>query len=328
MYRSNPQFYCPGLLTVARPNNIPDTFATKSECRSQTGKIPASQNHCKETKLMSRTSYSSQNNKRAFTLIELLVVIAIIAILAAILFPVFAQARAKARAATCLSNEKQLGLSLMQYAQDFDETGPTVYKYQPPTYDVIESWDVNIKPYVGQAVGTTKASGVFVCPQDSLQRLSFDPVPVPWSARTYTLCHAQLQTEWFGYPDGNFGAPSVTLADVPSPSETFMLVERPNVNNGFGQGVDNETKSTWEQSHNNNSATAPVVQLPYHSQGWNYGYADGHVKWQRPENTIGKGINGTGKGVGWDPAGAVAPGVAYDCTERAPCGPWTKDPND
>ena len=59
-----------------------------------------------------------------FTLIELLVVIAIIAILAAILFPVFAQAREKARGTVCLSNLKQLGLSILMYAQDYDEVLP------------------------------------------------------------------------------------------------------------------------------------------------------------------------------------------------------------
>ncbi len=72
-----------------------------------------------------------QTSRAAFTLIELLVVIAIIAILAAILFPVFAQAREKARQASCLSNMKQLGIAAMQYVQDFDETFPQVYKNGP-----------------------------------------------------------------------------------------------------------------------------------------------------------------------------------------------------
>ncbi|MFY7950867.1 MAG: DUF1559 domain-containing protein, partial [Armatimonadaceae bacterium] len=70
---------------------------------------------------------------KAFTLIELLVVIAIIAILAAILFPVFAQAREKARQASCLSNQKQIGLGLMMYTQDYDETYPTAYLYKNNT---------------------------------------------------------------------------------------------------------------------------------------------------------------------------------------------------
>src|SRR5579862_8575103 len=66
----------------------------------------------------------SNRSRSAFTLIELLVVIAIIAILASILFPVFAQARAKARQATCLSNMKQIGLGILMYAEDYDETMP------------------------------------------------------------------------------------------------------------------------------------------------------------------------------------------------------------
>src|SRR2546421_3601763 len=71
-----------------------------------------------------RTSNRAGAPRHAFTLIELLVVIAIIAILAAILFPVFAQAREKARAISCLSNEKQVGLALMLYIQDYDEKYP------------------------------------------------------------------------------------------------------------------------------------------------------------------------------------------------------------
>jgi len=124
-------------------------------------------------------------NRNAFTLIELLVVIAIIAILAAILFPVFAQARAKARQTTCLSNEKQLGLATMMYVQDFDETYPIgewVYsysyswggqtysyaymaswtyvppsKYDPYYWQELSMWENTIIPYV-------KSKGIYVCP--------------------------------------------------------------------------------------------------------------------------------------------------------------------
>src|SRR5215207_2591903 len=75
--------------------------------------------------------FAARSARRGFTLIELLVVIAIIAILAAILFPVFAQAREKARSASCLSNIKQLGLTLQMYAQDYDEIYPGYWQWSP-----------------------------------------------------------------------------------------------------------------------------------------------------------------------------------------------------
>ncbi len=92
---------------------------------------------------------------RGFTLIELLVVIAIIAILAAILFPVFAKAREKARQTSCLSNEKQLGLGFLQYAQDYDEFYPG-----RNIGDKASNWAYAIYPYV-------KSVGVYQCPDAS-----------------------------------------------------------------------------------------------------------------------------------------------------------------
>src|SRR5262249_6195470 len=101
--------------------------------------------------------------RRGFTLIELLVVIAIIAILAAILFPVFAQARDKARSAACLSHQKQFAAALMMYMQDYDEK--TVWFYNDSDAKATKDWVSGywynpIMPYV-------KSVGVFMCPSVS-----------------------------------------------------------------------------------------------------------------------------------------------------------------
>ena len=91
--------------------------------------------------------------KKGFTLIELLVVIAIIAILAAILFPVFAKAREKARQSSCLSNMKQIGLGGLQYAQDFDEIMISGSGYQGTS----QNWQLKIDPYI-------KNKQILMCP--------------------------------------------------------------------------------------------------------------------------------------------------------------------
>ena len=97
--------------------------------------------------------------QKAFTLIELLVVIAIIAILAAILFPVFATAREKARQTSCASNEKQLGLAFMQYVQDYDETFPGGDLYGVQYMGPGDGWAMQIWPYL-------KSLQVLSCPSD------------------------------------------------------------------------------------------------------------------------------------------------------------------
>lgn len=125
---------------------------------------------------------ASFDPRTGFTLIELLVVIAIIAILASILFPVFAQAREKARQTTCLSNEKQIGTAVQMYAQDYDEailpwltcegTGPggsgCSNGVSPDRHERL--WSYRLQPYVKNG-GGTPPSGVFACPSWSYASL-------------------------------------------------------------------------------------------------------------------------------------------------------------
>ena len=179
-----------------------------------------------------------KHSKHGFTLIELLVVIAIIAILAAILFPVFAQAREKARAIACISNEKQIGLGLIQYSQDYDEYmvkawyGPNGYLDSDPKAGTYKGMDA-IQPYV-------KSTQVFHCPDynDDLG-LGQDGNYVPFQQLTgpshqHYGSYAMNAAYWDGnYNDNGISSPgassqgvtSFTLSTLSHPSTTAWIAD-------------------------------------------------------------------------------------------------------
>ena len=169
-------------------------------------------------------------NRRAFTLIELLVVIAIIAILAAILFPVFAQAREKARQTSCLSNEKQIALAVIQYTQDYDETFPA--GLQSGWWQA--GWTWQVVPYL-------KSTDVLRCPSDP----GGDPVAVLSFGGFRTSYVSNGYLKWNGSANENFGPMGLSLdpnftpwildygtvavGQVNRPSESILLTERAHV---------------------------------------------------------------------------------------------------
>jgi len=157
--------------------------------------------------------------RNGFTLIELLVVIAIIAILAAILFPVFAQAREKARQITCVSDLKQIGLGILQYNQDNDEHFPMV-SYIPAGGDEVR-WYQQVGPYIknGNTYGNgyySGAGGIWTCPD----------LPVPQTGNYGANWLLMPSGSGVGAGPGGNGWPPPSLAVLQTPAETILIAEK------------------------------------------------------------------------------------------------------
>lgn len=252
-------------------------------------------------------------HRLAFTLIELLVVIAIIAILAAILFPVFAQAREKARQASCMSNLKQGALAVMQYTQDYDETFPVGHMQ---LNWVNQSWVISVQPYM-------KNLAVFFCPSDPIAG-DVAPDASGWAGRNVSYaangfysgnwCCNPTWTQGFplrgpmgiafeGWLDSGNGAS--TLSDMTRPADTILIAEKysgestywARNSSGFSPntvfGGDVTHNIGWGDMRTPNGTRTPAKYpngingaVSTHKNGMaNFAFVDGHVKAMKPERT-------------------------------------------
>jgi prepilin-type N-terminal cleavage/methylation domain-containing protein/prepilin-type processing-associated H-X9-DG protein len=217
---------------------------------------------------------------KGFTLVELLVVIAIIAILAAILFPVFARAREKARTTSCISNLKQMGIACISYAQDYDEKMPSVYRWGGSTY--LYWWEDLVQPY-------TRSYQLFVCPsnQPTMTVTQYrPPIVTPGSG---VIQYPELASS-YAMPDmgvDNYNniippVPGSSLSQIQDPVGTIFICDAwmPNSNNTPPQIYSGPNYSpTYKLTDMTDLSTINYCWVAkVHNDSFNVCYADGHAK--------------------------------------------------
>jgi prepilin-type N-terminal cleavage/methylation domain len=257
--------------------------------------------------------------RSAFTLIELLVVIAIIAILAAILFPVFAQAREKARQSACLSNEKQIGNALMMYAQDFDDGLPCWAEWvmSPPGPNNASSyWQAKLMPYIKNGnPELDNNTGVWQCPSFGAkgEQTTFSDGRI---RRSYSYSYFLHRNDPGSVVPGAVrGYRYPFLNEMDMPASTIFV----------GEGAtDGRLRMPYEFFYWQAVAAGTVStfgnEIPdRHNGGANYLFADGHAKWLSAESAFPRAVNpGTPTTAETRKAyGAIAKYFAYSAEERA-----------
>lgn len=243
-----------------------------------------------------------EGSKQGFTLIELLVVIAIIAILAAILFPVFAKARDKARQASCQSNLKQIGMAFMSYCQDYDGYFPNYYKLDGD-FTTGFTWCSTLA--IGGYVSGTGKGGkapsyaMFHCPSDYSD--SWAGVDTYYQSGVYGYNYIYIGSSHF--TTGSPIWPTASIETLKKPSDTVLCMD---IDFSLTDKTGWYGAAPWPTSYSNVYYYLPSIR---HNGGQNILWCDGHVKFNKckDETVLGRysGILADGNTVGaennrWD----------------------------
>lgn len=230
---------------------------------------------------------AAPTRRTAFTLIELLVVIAIIAILAAILFPVFAQAREKARQTACISDSKQFVLAILMYSQDYDEAMPMTYKdanmygpgtaqYNPQNPGQLSGVPFEIQTYV-------KNQGVFQCPDDSGQGMSTATPPTGATlAQIASMTYYQVYGASYKYTNQSYSKFPASVPSGTAPNFTGYSQDLTECTGGSGTIDATGSKYTPSTGTCNLQGATVVTQSTYSRPSETRMFGD----WQKPYKII------------------------------------------
>jgi len=247
------------------------------------------------------TASNGRRSRSGFTLIELLVVIAIIAILAAILFPVFAQAREKARQTSCLSNMKQIMTGVKMYDQDYDENSLYNWYMYNPQLGAYTTYSETLLPYI-------KNTQIFICPSASQQVASYSTacgttgvkvvstyIYPAWLYYNYWNWFNTIMFAGFpGYQSGCYGGyggcVGAEFANYPAESaflmEGYLIAYYPVTGMQMG--------SACQIGFDLNYTTSTGGPVWRHNTGMNFSFCDGHAKWLKGTNFMGNNSRTTG----------------------------------
>jgi prepilin-type processing-associated H-X9-DG protein len=237
--------------------------------------------------MLSHGCRGRSEHQDAFALIELLVILAVVAILAAMLFPVFAQAREKVRAFVCLANLRQIGTACTLYAQDYDEKyaapDPTPYRWLPDVhFSYLQNWRV------------------WICPSDLHARL-WDS---QWDSPSFRVRTSYFWNAYIFQGDAADWRRSLTLSAVTTTATVPLWFEGYANHGWFNDATPISDPSPYEAALHNvygdslnassRDPTAAPCAVHYdekhldvvHSEGGNYIFADNHAKWMRPDAFI------------------------------------------